>query len=178
MERVMRQVIAGVLVIGLGAWATAEEKKDKESPLDTKDFVLKVGYINLGEINAARLASQRASRADVKQFAQHLARDHQKANQEMLQLAVKNNWVLAGAIDAKYQALGEKLSRLQGPEFDKEFIQAMVKGHKEAIKLYEAQAKGARDPDAKAYAEKVLPRLREHLKEAEKLAAEEGKGNR
>jgi len=151
--------------------AFAEEKdKDKDKqPLDTEAFVKKAGEINYAEIAMGQLALQKAARPDVKQYAMKLVQDHTKSNQEMLQLAAKNKWVLAGSADAKHQALAQKMAQLQPAEFDKEFIHHMVMGHKEAIRMFEAQSKNAKNADAKSFAEMQLPVLREHLKMAEKL---------
>ena len=43
----------------------------------------------------------------------------------------------------------------------------MVAGHEKAIQLFENEAKNGRDADVKAWAEKCLPTLREHLKLAQ-----------
>jgi len=165
----------GIVVVFLAAslgltWAGAEEKnKEKTKLLDPEAFVKQVGYINYGEIAAGMLAAQRSTRPDVRSFGMKLVKDHTKANQELLPLGAKNKWVLAGSADTKHQALAEKLSRLQGADFDREFLNHMIMGHKEAIRMAEAQAKDSKDADVKNLAQTLLPTLREHLKEAEKL---------
>jgi len=113
----LRQAVMALLVAGLTlSWATAEEKdKDKPKTLDTEAFVKQAGYINYGEIGAGTLAMQRSSRPEVKRFGARLVQDHSKSNQEMLQLAAKNKWVLAGSPDAKHMALAEKLAACRAP---------------------------------------------------------------
>ncbi len=167
----IRSAALMLLAAGLSlSWVTAEEKdKGKAQLLDPDAFVKKASFINQDEIAAGKLAMERSTREDVKRYGNHLAQDHKKADQELTQLAAKNKWVVAGAPDLKHQALAEKLARLPAAEFDKEFLNHMIMGHKEAIRLFEAQAKDAKNPDVKAFAEKTLPTLREHLKEAEKL---------
>jgi len=174
MVRLTRQGAVALLALALvTAWTVAEEKKegekDKQGPLDTQEFVKMAGYINYGEIAAGMLAARRGGTPEVKQYGARLMEDHQKANQEMLKLAAKNKWVLAGGPDEKHRAIGEKLATLEGQAFDKEFLQTMVKGHKHAIRMFEMQAKDAKNEDVKAFAEMMLPTLRSHLKEAEKL---------
>ncbi len=179
MQRTVKLVVAAMVSLALGAtWAAAEEKsKDKkEGSLPTEAFVKQVGYINLAEIEAGRLAMMQGACQGVRMFGEHLARDHQKANQEMLQLAAKNNWVLAGTTDEKHRALLQNLAGFKGAEFDREFVNAMVKGHKQAVQMFEAEARESKNAAVKSYAEKVLPTLRSHLKEAEKLQGELGKG--
>jgi putative membrane protein len=58
-----------------------------------------------------------------------------------------------------------------GAAFDRGFIDAQVKAHQEAIALFEQQATGGSDADLKAFAQKQLPGLRNHLKQAQDLQA-------
>ena len=58
-----------------------------------------------------------------------------------------------------------------GAAFDRGFIEAQVKAHQEAIALFETQANGGGDAELKAFAQKQLPGLRNHLKRAQDLQA-------
>ena len=58
-----------------------------------------------------------------------------------------------------------------GAAFDRGFIEAQVKAHQDAIALFEKQANGGADADLKAFAQKQLPGLRNHLKQAQDLQA-------
>ena len=58
-----------------------------------------------------------------------------------------------------------------GAAFDRGFIESQVKAHQEAITLFEQQAKNGSDADLKAFAQKQLPGLRNHLKQAQDLQA-------
>jgi|SRR5688572_4596141 len=61
-----------------------------------------------------------------------------------------------------------------GAAFDRGFIDAQVNAHQEAIALFETQANGGGDSDLKAFAQKQLPGLRNHLKQAQDLQAKLG----
>jgi putative membrane protein len=58
-----------------------------------------------------------------------------------------------------------------GAAFDRGFIESQVKAHQEAISLFETQASAGSDADLKAFAQKQLPGLRNHLKQAQDLQA-------
>lgn len=58
-----------------------------------------------------------------------------------------------------------------GTAFDRGFLDAQVKAHQEAIALFEKQANGNGDAELKAFAQKQLPGLRNHLKQAQDLQA-------
>lgn len=56
-----------------------------------------------------------------------------------------------------------------GKEFDKGFIDSAVKDHQKAIELFEKEANSGGDAQLKAFAGKTLPKLRDHLKQAQDL---------
>jgi putative membrane protein len=63
----------------------------------------------------------------------------------------------------------DHMSKLTGSEFDKEYVSHMVKDHKKDIAKFEDASKNAQDPDVRAFAEKTLPVLREHLEMAQNV---------
>jgi putative membrane protein len=75
----------------------------------------------------------------------------------------------------KEQELYDRLSKLRGAEFDRAYIDAMVKDHKEDVAHFEAMSRDGSDPDLKAWASKTLPTLKEHLKLAEDIQKKLGK---
>ena len=47
----------------------------------------------------------------------------------------------------------------------------MVSDHEKDVKEFQSEAKSAKDPDVKSFAENALPTLEEHLKEAKSAEA-------
>jgi len=170
----MRKIVAfAVLFLAVGALgrtgpATADDKpsdKNKEAVTD-QQFVMKASAAGLAEVNLGKLAATRASNADVKKFGQHMVDDHTKANKELATIADKKKLTVAMTMDPTHEQAFAKLSKLEGAEFDKQFMHQMVQDHEEAVSLFSAKAKDAKDEDLKAFAEKTLPTLKEHLKMA------------
>jgi putative membrane protein len=56
------------------------------------------------------------------------------------------------------------MDTMSGTDFDKAYLAMMVKDHKKDIAAFEKEAKDGEDTDVKAWAEKTLPTLKEHLK--------------
>jgi putative membrane protein len=129
-------------------------------------FVLQASAAGLGEVNLGYVGVKQATNPDVKKFAQDMVKDHNKANAELIDLANRKKWSVAPRMDAEHQAEETKLLRLSGSDFDREFMAAMVKDHNTAVALFERQGKEGKDPDLKKWAEKTLPTLREHQKQA------------
>jgi putative membrane protein len=131
---------------------------------------------NLAEIEAGKLAVTKASDADVKKFAQKMVDDHSKQLQELQSLAQSKNVQLPTAPDAKHQREMKKLQDLSGADFDRAYMRAQVKDHRDAHKLAESAAKRAKDPQVKAAAEKAAPEIQDHLKMAQQISGQKKGG--
>ena len=136
------------------------------APTDAK-FMKEAAHGGLAEVELGNLAKDKASNDQVKQFASRMVDDHSKANDELKTLAGNKNVQLPTTLDAKDQALKDRLSKLSGQEFDRAYMQAMVKDHRTDVNEFRKASTSAKDPDVKAFAAKTLPTLEEHLKLAQ-----------
>jgi putative membrane protein len=128
---------------------------------------------NMAEVETGKLALEKAQDPKVKEFAQHMVDDHSKMLDELKQLAQSKNVELPSAPDAKHQKVMKKLQSASGADFDRQYMRAMVKDHRDALKLAQRTAKGAKDDQLKASAEKAAPEIQEHLKMAQDIAKTE-----
>jgi putative membrane protein len=87
----------------------------------------------MAEIQLAQLAKDHASSADVKQFAQMMIDDHTKAGDQLKQVASSNAIQQQPQIDSKHQSLMDKLSKMNGSDFDKAYMSAMVDDHEKDV---------------------------------------------
>jgi putative membrane protein len=149
----------------------------------TQDFVTEAAISDMWEIEAGKLAENKAADANTKQFARQLVTDHQKTTNELKALItggkVKAN--LPTAMDSSHQTKLDKLKGLSGADFDKAFDDMQTSAHKDGTSLFERYAKGGDNADLKAFASKHLPTLQHHLKMAEELNSKrstQGRGNR
>lgn len=137
--------------------------------MDAK-FVKKAASGGLAEVELGQLAVQKASSEEVKKFGQRMVDDHSKANDELKQVAAQQHIELPTEPSAKDKATKARLEKLSGEKFDHAYMTDMVKDHKADVAEFARESKNAKDPAVKSFAEKTLPTLREHLKEAEKIA--------
>ena len=215
-KRVM--VITAIFVIGLmaslGLASAMQQDTTKDSSMkkesmkkdsmqnssmlgsDDKKFIMESLHGGMMEVELGKMAVDKASSADVKQFAQRMVDDHSKANDELMQLAsqkgismpadhaMMSNPDQSAASDTaasanhtgseshyhhammKAQATKDKLAKLSGADFDREYMDMMVKDHVKDVKEFEEASAKAKDADLKAWAAKTLPTLREHLQMA------------
>ncbi len=153
--------------------STPDQPKPAASGLAAADkaFVLEAARGGMAEVELGRLAADKASNADVKQFGQRMVDDHSKASDELKGLASQKNITLPTEPDAQQKALQARLSKLSGDAFDKAYIQAMVADHNKDVAAFTRASKIAKDADLKAWAGKTLPTLQDHQKMAKELSA-------
>jgi putative membrane protein len=166
------QMFAGLVVLGWVCTAGLLPADDKKGGGD-RDFVTKASAAGLAEVNLSNLAATRAANPAVKEFARRMVVDHTQANRELLALANEKMLTVARTMDDDHQKLFKKLGSEEGANFDKDYMEAMVKDHEEAVKLFEAESKDGQDEALKKWAKKTLPTLKDHLKlarDAEKKA--------
>jgi putative membrane protein len=122
---------------------------------------------DLSEIKMGELAQQKGKSEAAKQFGQMLQQDHSQHLDKAKALAQQSGMVAPSEPDAKQKSMYDRLSKLDGAKFDREFARAMVSDHKEDIAKYKKEA-GTKGPLAD-FAQQTLPTLEKHLKTAEDL---------
>jgi len=139
------------------------------SPVD-KLFLASAAAAGLAEVEASRLALERATDPKVKDFARHMIKEHERLNEQLRRIAADKGIGIAPEVHGDPRDELEALRRLSGKDFDAAYVKNFgFDAHKKATVLYERQIREGRDADLKAYAEKALPELRDHHAMAEYL---------
>ncbi len=137
-----------------------------------KQFLSKAADAGSTEIAASKVAQSKSGNAEVKQFANAMVTEHTKVADELKQLASGKQIEVSDQPGARHKAQIDKLSRLEGAQFDREYAASIgVAAHKDAVKLFTEASQKASDPDIKAFAVKTLPALQHHLEMANALQA-------
>ncbi|MBV8068296.1 MAG: DUF4142 domain-containing protein [Acidobacteriaceae bacterium] len=140
---------------------------------DDRKFVKEAAIGGLMEVQLGKLAQEKASDENIKQFGQKMVDDHTKCNDELKQAAAKDNIPVPSSLDPKDQAKIDKMSKLSGTAFDKAYVKDQVKDHEKDIREFQAEAQGGSDPNVKAFASSTVPVLQQHLQLAKNLKAGE-----
>ena len=137
----------------------------------TQDFVTIAAQSDMLEIESSKLALQKADNDKTKTFAQKMIDDHTATSTELKGLVSSGKVKVSApsSLDKAHQAKLDKLAKLQGKDFTKQYDDMQVSAHKDAVSLFERYAKDGDNPDLKAFAGKTLPHLQEHLKMAQDL---------
>jgi putative membrane protein len=130
---------------------------------DDRKFVENAAKGGMAEVELGKVATARGSSMQVRQFGQRLVNEHRKANEELKRLAKGKGIELPAALDAKHRQDVEELKKKDAKKFDREYLEMMVKDHRKDVAEFQKAAKGAKDPDIKAFASKSLPIMKDHL---------------
>ncbi len=134
----------------------------KLSPAD-KAFADEASRANWAEIKLSQIAQQKATRPDIKAFAQKMIRDHSQAEDTLKQAVSCFGINLPDNLDAKHAALAAKLSQMSGAGFDKAYMSAMVKDHKIVLATLKKKSLTA-GPELSAWARQTRPVIEGHLR--------------
>jgi putative membrane protein len=112
----------------------------------------------------------------VLEFAKMLHVQHAKGAQDTKDLAMRIGIKPAETpaveeVRTKGKQLKDKLTALNGQEFEKTFVAEMATGHKEALQKVESFIKTAQNAQLKQHLTATRERVAMHLKEAERLQA-------
>lgn len=146
----------------------ARENRVMASPAE-QDFTMKVTQAHLAEINMARLAQQKSQNKDVKNYAEMIVSDHERALERLTDLMNDKHIPQTRNLAPDVKQDIDRMSRLSGDEFDREFVNMMVADHQKAVELFREQANIAMNPDIKDYVNDMIPKLEKHLQKAQEL---------
>lgn len=151
------------------------ESNAGSSKLDAVDrhFIRKAGEGGLAEVELGKLAAEKGATDEVKKFGQRMVDDHTKANEQLKDVAAQKHIDLPTEPSAKDKATKARLEKLSGEQFDRAYMRDMVMDHKTDVSEFARESQSAKDPALKNFARQTLPTLRQHLKEAEKLAPQQ-----
>ena len=140
-----------------------------------KSFIQEAAHANLEEVELGRLATEKAADPDVKAFAQKMVDDHGKANDQLKQVATVIQVVVPSGLTSRSKSEKAKLEKLSGPDFDRAYVQVVIKGHEKDIQEFTREAKREMAPGGvKNLASAQLSILKDHLKMAEDLRTKLG----
>ncbi|HEY5894656.1 MAG TPA: DUF4142 domain-containing protein [Chthoniobacterales bacterium] len=164
-------LLAAVVLPEAAVQAAKTGPRETEAQLAKNDekFVLMVSQGGMTEVRLGELAREKATRPEVKEFGAMMATDHSKVDSELRSFASGRGITLSAMLDRKHAAKVERLSKLSGAEFDKEYVEEVVKDHRKVVDAFEDASKDAADPALKTWATKTLPTLQAHLERIEAI---------
>lgn len=135
-----------------------------------------VSAANDGEIREGELAVRKATNRAVKGFARQLVADHRAMMSDAKALASKLNVTPDTTDDdardvVKHTAddIKDLTDKPAGLDWDKEYIDKQINGHKDVLDKLQDAAKNTTDPELRAALEKATGKVQEHLTKAQDI---------
>lgn len=169
-------IVAALAVTAFFGYAIALFGANNTTNLSSRDssFLKDAAQGGMEEVKLGQLAQQNGASERVKQFGEHMVKDHTAMGDDVKSVAASDNVDLPSDIGLKAKASYKMLEMKKGADFDKAYMSAMIKDHKNDIAAFQKEANSGKDPNVKALASKALPKLREHLQMAENVARDLG----
>jgi putative membrane protein len=118
---------------------TTGEKYDTSLKSSDRSFVDDLTYAGNAEVELGRVAAMRAASPAVKKFGQMMVDDHTKAGKELAEIASMYNVTQPSGLDEKHRDLENRLAKMNGPDFDKAYMDAMIDGHQNVVDTLESR---------------------------------------
>lgn len=145
---------------------------------DDAKFAVEAADGGLTEVELGQLALAKAVSPAVKEFGAMMVKDHAKANEQLKTLAKNKGITLPQTMSRYNQQIKNELKFKSGQSFDKAYVQAMIKDHKDDIESFQSAVKDLQDTDLKKFAAGTLPVLKKHLDAIENRPVDEVNGSR
>jgi putative membrane protein len=129
------------------------------------EFVTKVAMTDMFEIEAAKLAQQRATSAAVKSFARQMTTDHTATSTKLKGILAADAAApaLPTALDQEHLDKLAKLRTASANEFDDMYIDQQTEAHENALNLLRNYAQNGENAQVKAFAAETAPKVAQHL---------------
>ena len=175
-------VLCGTLVLTIAPAAaqhdmpTDKTTASKSSLPDSGDAAIlqKLATVDQNEIKVARTAEKKKISAPALNYARMLRDQHEQNLSETQKLAHKLH--MSPRQTSETEEIRKKgatefaqLQPMDGPEFERAFIDAMVKGHEEVLSMLDDGIAAAKSEEVKSHLEKTRDAVATHLSEAKQL---------
>ena len=175
--RALISLFAAAALITTPAFAQLVKKSDQKIDNADAAAMKQLAQANLNEIEGGKAAASKAQSPEVKQFAQKMVDDHTQMLNDLKSLAQQKGVSLPESASIKDMAQMKLMERSSGAEFDKKYMDEMVKDHQKDAKDVQDLVGKAKDPDFKAAVQKASTKINEHLELAQRIASSSAAGS-
>jgi putative membrane protein len=133
------------------------------------DFMARASQFNATEIAMSRIAYQRARSDDVREFARRTINAHRAMSDDLDSMALRRNVSLAFNPSPAGSRAVDRLSGLNGWDFDRYYLAQIIADHDAAAALYAAEGTSATDVTLRSSAAGDAVELRNRRDEAIRL---------
>lgn len=119
------------------------------------------------EVELGRIAQNKATDPGIRDFGAMMVRDHSKGVETLKALASSQRVAVPDSVSGIQQRDRDRLQSESGSDFDRDYIDMMVRDHKNDILEFKAEIINGQDSTFKSFAEQSMRMLNTHLDRAE-----------
>lgn len=140
------------------------------TPTAAMPYVMMAGASDLYEIQSSQMAAQRATRPELRQYAQMLIQHHQMTSRQVMAAARASglNPPPPRLMPMQRDMLAQ-LRAASGADFDRVYIGQQVQAHEMALALHSTYASSGDRPPLRTVAGTAVPIVTQHLQEAQRM---------
>ena len=142
----MKLSIATLTLCGAFAAGTAQA-----ATVQDHVFAAKVGQGGMFEVEAGKLAEQKAAAVDVRNFATMEVHDHTGVGDRLKAVSSKEGVSVPDALNAEFQGKLDHLKALSGPAFDAAYMGEMATLHAKDGAAFAKEGQAGGSPDYRAF---------------------------
>jgi putative membrane protein len=133
-----------------------------------RDIASKIEQTHLGAVAMARMAKDHSANKDVKDYAETLIKDHNKALNDIENLLKEQKATpsAAATLPAGMQEQMNKLQKMSGTDFDREFMGMMVQNGQKTLSTLNQSLTTVQNTALKDYIKDLMPTVQKHLDRA------------
>jgi len=137
--------------------------------ISTDAFVTNAAIGDMYEIEAGKIAQQKAKSADVKAFGKMMVTDHTAMSNELKPLATAAGQTPPTGMDERRKGMIDNLNAASAADFDNVYLSQQEAAHNEALDLMKGYSERGDDAGLKAAASKAVPKIQAHLDRVRQL---------
>lgn len=139
------------------------------SPRD-QSFVEKMMESDAAEVQLGQLAQEKSQSDDVKQLGAKMVENRKLLDDQLAPIAKQLSISQPKQPTKKDRQEIAKLEALSGPQFDQEYLRAVMKGHEKDVKDLKSESQGAQNPNLQKAAQMDEPVIAQHLQAIHQIA--------
>ena len=144
-------------------------------PVEDRQFITRAVNLSDAEIQAGRLAAEKASSEPLRKFGEGAAADHEKLRATIEHLAHKNGIPLQEhASRSTWQSELQRIGGLSGQEFEREYLAWQLQTHLALAELYQTEASNTSETELAKFAITSLNRIQARFDQVKQLGAQQG----
>jgi putative membrane protein len=149
-------------------------KVSAEMTHSTKGFVTAAAISDMYEVEAGKIAEERASSPAVKDFGRHMVSAHTETTDKLKSILASDKIDVTPPthLDDRRQGMIDNLRGAKAADFDHRYMAQQEAAHEEARILMRGYAKDGDNAAVKQFAAQTLPAVQDHLSMVKKIEGE------